>query len=122
MDENIQMMKHSVALSETIHEAVEHLQQLLSHGEFKNTMYMAEDVVKGFAAIQKSLELLKEDVDLTDVDSAMQSIQEALGSLVAAYEQNHFAKIRESVQFILAPRVSVWKRELEKAFKPYLVS
>ncbi len=121
MEKHIDVMKHSVELSETILEALQHIQKLLSEGKFAETMYLFEDVVLAFSTLQQSVTTINEKLENHEIDATAKKVQETLELVVSAYEENSHSELQE-IAHTLFLQVKKWYEELEKTFKLYIVS
>lgn len=122
MEKQIGIMKQSLELSETILEGLQHIQKLLGEGKFEQTIYLYEDVLLAFSAIEKSVEPLKDELNSETFNSATTNLKYIMELVVDHYEEKNYAKVQEVMQFTLVPQFKKVKQELELAFKPYLQS
>ncbi|MBM7096854.1 hypothetical protein JSY36_14050 [Bacillus sp. H-16] len=122
MDKYIDVMKQSVTLTGTIIEGLQHIQKELGEGKLQDTVFLFEDVVAGFLAVENSLMPVKEELEMKSVEENLTSLKNSLELVVTAYEAKDIAKVQELMQFTLVPQVKKLKEELEDMFQPYVTS
>lgn len=122
MEKHIEVMKQSVELSETILEGLQHIQKLLSEGKHEQSVFMFEDVLQGFATIERTIAPAVKELYNESIPAKQAEFSQAADLVVTAYEEKNYAKVQEVLQFTLVPRFKKLKAELEQAFNPYIVS
>ena len=122
MEKYIEVMKQSLDLSGTILEGLQHIQNLLGEVKIDETMALFEDVISAFAVVERSIEPVKEELHDHDLEEKVKSVKGALEHVVSAYEVKNYGKVQEVMQFTFVPQFKKLKDELERAFRPYLIS
>ena len=122
MEKYIEVMKQSLDLSGTILEGLQHIQKLLGEGKIDETMALFEDVISAFAVVERSIEPVKEELHDHELEDKVKSVKGALEHVVSAYEVKNHGKVQEVMQFTFVPQFKKLKDELERAFRPYLIS
>lgn len=122
MDKYIDVMKQSLTLTGTIIEGLQHIQKELGEGKLQETVFLFEDVVAGFLAVENSLMPVKEELEMKSVEDKLTSLKNTLELVVTAYEAKDQAKVQELMQFTIVPQFKELKEELEETFQPYVTS
>lgn len=115
-------MKMSRELSKTMIEGIQHINSLINKGEFEQTIFLFEDVLIAFSAIEQSIEPFKGKLEGHSVEAELESLKKVLELTVASYEKRNYSRVQEIVQFSLEPHFKKLHIRLEDAFKPYLLS
>ncbi len=122
MEKHIEVMKISQELVETMLEGLEHIKSSISSGKFEQTIFLFEDVLIAFSAIEQSIEPFKGKLEGHSVEADLESLKKVLELTVASYEEKNYSRVQEIVQFSLGPQFKKLRSGLEEAFKPYLLS
>ncbi|WP_188206706.1 hypothetical protein [Alkalibacillus aidingensis] len=116
MDQQTQILKQSIDLSQTMLQGLEHIQALLNDGKFEETMYLFEDVVRAHLSVSKSL-INKKEIDVSKINEKSQNIQDSFDKVVKAYETNDKGSVQQILQFTLIPKVKEWHEELDEVYE-----
>lgn len=116
MEEYVEVMRRSVELAETCMEGLYHIRARIQEGMFEETMYLFEDIVYGYCQIAEFLPAL--DSFLTDdrLGVITCEIEEALHSMLTAYEYCDINKAAYIVNNQLISGFQLWSRELMTLF------
>jgi uncharacterized protein (UPF0297 family) len=123
MEKDLDVMKQSIELSETVLEGLTHVQKKLNETKYPEAMQMMNDVVGGFASIENSVGPVFADMNDTElVKVHISKVAESLERVVTSLEDHSYGTVQEILQFMLIPNVKKLKAEMETLFEPYLVS
>ncbi|WP_078429896.1 hypothetical protein [Alkalihalobacterium alkalinitrilicum] len=122
MEKYIDVMKKSLELSETILEGLEHIQKLLSEGNYEQSILLMEDVLVAYTTIGRSIEPVKHEFDNETIGHLQNGLKKTIELVVNAYESKSCVKVHEIIQFSLLPQFKKFKHELEQNFHSYIVS
>ncbi|SEO59360.1 YheC/D like ATP-grasp [Amphibacillus marinus] len=104
---NLQQIKQVINITNTVIDAVEHLQKQLKAKDFKNSVVIFSSIVEGF----KSLEPILKSLD-NNVLSYNKKINKAILLIAKSLEQYNFTKSIEVIQFNLSPNLKKIKNLL----------
>lgn len=97
MEKQIEIMKQTKELLQTVHEGLEHIQQLIKDGQFEVSVNLFNDSVQAYSMIETAIiglpgEMLSEDArNLTD------KVRKAMELVVTAYETKSYGKVQEVI-------------------------
>lgn len=115
-------MEQSVELVNTMVEGTGHLQLLLNEGRFEQGIMLFEDIMKAYAAIERSIAPVIEEVEGEETSSQLGKVRESLELVLTHFEKKEFGRAKEVVQFNMLPQLKKVEVECSKAFSKYLVS
>lgn len=116
----IDVIKQSLALSDTGLESLEHIKLQYKEGKFAETFYLFNDVVNAFSTIERSVQDLLPLLPENQIQVLMDRLRSALEHVVAAYEQERLSQAREVMQFNLMPTYKEWRLELHRVLDQYI--
>ncbi|WP_404454400.1 hypothetical protein LG329_05560 [Virgibacillus necropolis] len=122
MEKQIEVMKQSAELLDTVYEGLQHMQQLLKEGKFEETIPLFGDIVYAFSTIENSVSELPDEILSDDSKALTTKVRNALDHVVGSYESKEYGKVQEVLQFTLMPSYRKWMEELDEAFRSFLVS
>ncbi len=119
MEKYLDIMKSSTDLAETISEGLQHFQKLFGEGRFEQSLFLFEDILEAYSAIERSVNSIIEAKNPENLKASLKSVNHALSIVVDTYEDKKYMKVQEVLQFTLIPQFNRLKAE---AFSPYLLS
>ncbi|OLO38106.1 hypothetical protein BTR23_11970 [Alkalihalophilus pseudofirmus] len=122
MEKYIDVMKKSLELSETILEGLEHVQKLLSEGNYEQSILLMEEVLVAYTTIERSIKPVNQEFDNETIGHLQNGLKKTIELVVNAYESKSYVKVNEIIQFSLLPQLNKFKHELEQNFHTYIVS
>jgi len=122
MSKQMEMMKQSMELLQTMEQALNHVHRKLKEGECEATYPIFGDVIESYSSIENAVNQLPKEWLLLKNTDLSKKLRRAFDRTVGYYESDHYAKIIEVMQFTLIPSFNRWKRALDREFGRYLVS
>jgi hypothetical protein len=122
MEKYRDVMEQSVELVNTMVEGTGHLQLLLNEGRFEQGIILFEDIMKAYAAIERSITPVVEEVEGEAISAQLGKVRESLELVLTHFEKKEFGRVKEVVQFNLLPQLKKVEAECSTAFSKYLVS
>ena len=122
MNKYIDVMKRTTELAETCLKGLEHVKSKLNEGEFDSTMMMFHDSANAFYQMHKSIQPVLKELPDNELESLSASLRDTIELDVSTYEQGDRGKVLEILQFTLLPQYKKWQAELNRCFRPYLLS
>lgn len=111
-----------INLSNTMLEGLQHIAQRMEEGQLKETLFLFEDVMEGFASIQTSIGLLLEPDRQAELEYSSRGLRDSMERLARAYEEGSQEKARLEVQSSLLAAYYKWQDQLQSSLKQYLES
>jgi hypothetical protein len=122
MEKQIDVMKRTLELSETMGEALEHIKNQVNEGKAESTIQLANDTMTAFASIVQGMRGFLNELPPNQVEEYTDKLLKGFDVLITAYEQHQDGKILEVLQFNVLPAYKKWNGELVQYLQPYLVS
>lgn len=123
MEKNLEVMKQSLVLSETVLEGLTHLLKQLGEHKHSEAILLMNDVMMGIVSIENSVQPIFEKIaDSVAVQEHLEQLHESMDNVVTALEQQSYETVEEHLQRSLIPQFEQVKNELETIFGPYLMS
>ncbi|KMJ56044.1 hypothetical protein AB685_24070 [Bacillus sp. LL01] len=116
------IMVQVIDLTSTMIEGTTHMQVLLKEGKFEQSIILFEDVMKAYAAVERSVAPVLVELEQEDVQGQLVKVRESLELVVSAFEKKEFAHSKELLQFGLIPALKKTEAQFTNAFSTYLVS
>ncbi|MDV2886277.1 hypothetical protein RYX45_13895 [Alkalihalophilus pseudofirmus] len=122
MEKYRDVMEQSVELVNTMVEGTSHLQLLLNEGRFEQGIILFEDIMKAYAAIERSVTPVVEEVEGDEITGQLGKVRESMELVLTHFEKKEFGRVKEVVQFNLLPQLKKVEVDCSTAFSKYLVS
>ena len=118
MDEQRQIMNRALELSETISQAVVHMEKQLAELRYEEAMGLLEDAVTGVESIRSSLMPLMDQFGENRFHALTRDLMEKIGKYLDLYKAKEHEKMKEQLTGGVAPAFRAWKEELETMTGP----
>ncbi|ADC49184.1 hypothetical protein BpOF4_05610 [Alkalihalophilus pseudofirmus OF4] len=122
MEKYRDVMEQSLDLVKTMVEGTHHLQLLLNEGRFEQGIILFEDIMKAYAAIERSIAPVVEEVEGEEICVQLGKVRESLELVLTHFEKKEFGRVKEVVQFNLLLQLKKVEADSSTAFSKYLVS
>jgi hypothetical protein len=122
MEKQINVMKRTLELSETMGEALEYIKAQVNEGQVESTIQLANDTMAAFASIVQSIRGFLDELPPNQIEAHTDMLVKGFDVLTTAYEQRQNGKALEVLQFNVLPAYKKWNSELVQYLQPYVVS
>ncbi|WP_078594311.1 hypothetical protein [Evansella clarkii] len=123
MEEQIEVMRQSLGLIDTVLEGLTHIVKQLEEGLTSEAVQLISDINLASASLENSLSGLLTELDSTGLTlNQMEEVKLSLEQVTFLFEGQNFDQVRVQIQDKLIPRVDNLNDLLKKVFQPFLVS
>jgi len=122
VNEQVEVMKKIMELTDTMEEGMEHIKEKLNQRAPGKAVKMLLDTTTAFTHIEEALEPMLEELPENSIQEKTDKLRSALAVMVSEYEKSKGLRGREILQFSLEPAFKNWRAELEEVLKPYTLS
>ncbi|UNC91723.1 hypothetical protein [Candidatus Contubernalis alkaliaceticus] len=122
MNDQIEVMKQIVELTDTMEEGLEHVKGQLDQRSPEKAIQLLFDTTNAFTHIEKAVQPILSEIPENNIQEKTDKLRSALSAMVGEYEGNSGLKGREILQFILEPAFKNWRFELKEVLMPYTLS
>ena len=122
MNEQVEVMKQIMELTDTMEEGMKHIKEKLNQRAPEKAIKMLLDTTTAFTHIEQALEPMLEELPVNNIPEKTDKLRSALAVMVSEYEKSKGLRGREILQFTLEPAFNNWRAELEEVLKPYTLS
>lgn len=122
MPDSYAMVSDILDLSDSVLQAMEHLQSRLAEGHLEDSSYLLEDLRDAVTSIENATELLMPqlgDNQISDYTSELQRMVDEMGD---TYEQRQIEKAKVDMQWVLIPAARKWRDELGRCLTSFKAS
>jgi hypothetical protein len=117
-----EVIRQTLDLAETGQDCIAHLPQPLEIGDFELALRLYQDFIQSYVQMNESLDLLKNEYDISRLDSSAAELQEALIRVLAFLEKQDYQEARVSIENQLHPSYIQWKEQLIAILQPNIMS
>ena len=101
---------------------IEYIRIGFAQGRFEEMLPMLQDVTQAFISIQQALSSGKAGTTSRFLNDHTLKIQNGLTQLVSAYEMMDWDQARKAMEYEVIPGFLQWKEEIERHYRPIVVS
>jgi len=117
-----EVMRQSLELSETMLNGIEHIRWKLAAGHFEEMLSLLQDVTEALVSIQEGGQQVAGEMKTGNPNDNMERLLSALDELVSAYESKDWEQALKAMENQVVPGFIAWKEELERCYRPAVVS
>ncbi|NLW92074.1 MAG: hypothetical protein GXY34_10825 [Syntrophomonadaceae bacterium] len=122
MPDSYAMVADILDLSDSVIQAMQHLQMRLLEGHLEDSSYLLEDLKDAVISIQNATELLMPQLGDNQIDVFTVQLQNLVENMTRNYEQRLIEKAKTDMQWQLIPLAQKWRDELERCLTAYKAS
>lgn len=122
MENNIDVIRKSVELSDTVIDGLQHIQSLLFRGMNTEAIHLFEDVLYAYITIERSIRQILENLAIQNPVKSITSIKVTIDIIISSFEQNRYEDVDSVIESELIPQFKNLKKEFEFTFYSYLNS
>lgn len=122
MSDNFEVIQKSLDLAATMQCGIEYIRTGFAQGRVEEMLPMLQDVTKAFISIQQALAGRKAGMTSRFLNDHTLKIQNGLTQLVSAYEMMDWDQARKAMEYEVIPGFLQWKEEIERHYRPAVVS
>ena len=119
MNDQVEVMKKIMELTDTMEEGLAHVRNLLSERDPEKALPVLTDSAHAFANVEAALQPILHELPDNNIQERSDMFRRALKTMVSEYENNEGLRAQELLQFFLEPAFRNWKVELDNTLKPY---
>lgn len=106
-------------LSDTIKQALEHINILLDELKLEESFVLLQDVTEGIFSIEKALYPITVQLPVrNDFPATLQNLHDSLKSLITAYENKNLADFKTVLGNVVIPNYCAWHQQVEELLSP----
>jgi len=122
MSDNFEVIQKSLDLAATMQCGIEYIRTGFAQGRFEEMLPMLQDVTQAFISIQQALSNRREGMTSRFFNNHTLKIQDGLNQLVSAYEMMDWDQANKAMEYEVVPGFIQWKEEIERHYRPVVVS
>ncbi len=122
MADSVEIVNDILELTDTVIEALDHLNKRLLEGHLEESRYLLEDVKDAIASIQNAAELFIPHLGDNQVISLTEEFNEKMEEMTATYEMKQLEKAKVDMQWIVMPLAAKWREELSRCLVAFRIS
>lgn len=122
MEQQLEVMRRILELSETCIEGLEHIRTRLYEGYMQEILYLVEDVLYAFCQIDFTLKVLKLLPEIEEITDVTVEVENALSDLLYEYEQQDINAVIVRLNHELLPTFRLWNQKMYLFFNPHILS
>lgn len=122
MPDSYAMVADILDLSDSVIQAMEHLQARLAEGHLEDSVYLLEDLKDAVVSIQNATELLMPQLGDNRIDDFTIQLQRLVEEMADTYEQRRIEKAKIDMQWVLIPLAVKWRDELDRCLTAFKAS
>ncbi len=122
MPDSYEMVADILDLSDSVIQAMEHLQARLLEGHLEDSVYLLEDLKDAVTSIQNATELLMPQLDDNRIEDFTAELSRMVEEMSSTYEQRRLEKAKIDMQWVLIPVAKKWRDELGRCLTAFKVS
>ncbi|MGE5391341.1 MAG: hypothetical protein ACM3PE_09795 [Deltaproteobacteria bacterium] len=122
MPDSYAMVADILDLSDSVIQAMEHLQVRLTEGHLEDSSYLLEDLKDAVTSIQNATELLMPHLGENMINDLTLELQGVVEEMTATYEQRRIEKAKVDMQWLMLPLAKKWRDELGRCLTAFKAS
>ena len=122
MPDSYAMVADILDLSDSIIQAMEHLQARLAEGHLEDSSYLLEDLKDAVNSIQSATELLMPHLGDNMINDLTLELQGVVAEMSATYEERRIEKAKVDMQWLMLPLAKKWRDELGRCLTAFKAS
>lgn len=122
MPDSYAMVSDILDLSDSVIQAMEHLQARLAEGHLEDSSYLLEDLKDAVISIQNATELLMPHLGDNQINNITTELQHMVEEMGSTYEQRRVEKAKVDMQWVLIPLARKWRDELGRCLTAFKAS
>lgn len=122
MPDSYAMVADILDLSDSVIQAMEHLQVRLIEGHLEDSAYLLEDLKDAVISIQNATELLMPQLGDNQINDFTIQLQDQVEDMTLTYEQKRIEKAKVDMQWQLIPLARKWRDELGRCLSNFKAS
>ena len=119
MNDQVEVMKKIMELTDTMEEGLAHVRNMLSERAPEKALPVLTDSAHAFTSVEAALQPILHELPDNNIQERSDMFCRALKAMVSEYENNKGLRAQELLQFFLEPAFRNWQAELEDTLKPY---
>lgn len=122
VEKYLEVIQNIFPLLSTIEEGFYHVKKQLSELRYEEAFILLQDIMIGIASVESAIESMKSELPESDIAIFAEILKRTMSNIVSSYEQKREINLEKQVGEDILPVFKMWKRELEKTLKPYIIS
>ncbi len=122
MPDSYAMVADILDLSDSVIQAMEHLQARLAEGHLEDSSYLLEDLKDAVTSIQNATELLMPQLGENRINDFTLELQGVVAEMSATYEERRIEKAKVDMQWLMLPLAKKWRDELGRCLTAFKAS
>ncbi|WP_184310954.1 hypothetical protein [Anaerosolibacter carboniphilus] len=122
MEKYTEVMRNAVDLSDTIHEALQYINEQLEIGNHSEVLGLLKDTSDAVIAIENSIIPILKQFSTEIILKGIDEFKVVLEQMEILYQGNNLTALKEVLSIKGIPLYIQWRSEMYKAFYPYIVS
>ncbi|MEN6390251.1 MAG: hypothetical protein ABFD04_07505 [Syntrophomonas sp.] len=122
MDNDIEVIRQSLDLSNTIGEGLEYIKLRFEGGHFEETLILFQDVIQALISIQKAVQPIAANLSSNQLEPLIANINYSLEDVIAEFEKGNWSMTTGIIEQTLLPAYYKWQEELERCFVSHIAS
>ena len=122
MNDNFEVIQKSLDLAATMQSGIEYIRTGFAQGRFEEMLPMLQDVTQAFISIRQALSSRREGMTSRLLNDRTLKIQNGLNQLVSAYEMMDWDQASKAMEYEVVPGFMQWRQEIERYYRPAVVS
>jgi len=122
MDKYREVIERILELLDTMKAGLDYIQLKLSELKYEEALIVIKDIVDALDSIYNSIQPMESQLPENNLVAFTASIKYNLDNVIKSYEQGKEAYVAEQIEKGILPSFLVWKGELERVLRPYIIS
>lgn len=122
MPDSYAMVADILDLSDSVIQAMEHLQERLIDGHLEDSSYLLEDLKDAVISIQNATELLMPHLGDNQINEFTIQLKGLVKDMTLTYQQRMIEKAKLDMQWQLIPLACKWRDELGRCLTAFKAS
>jgi len=122
MDRYREVIERILELLDTMKEGLDYVQVQLTELKYEEALVVIKDIVDALDSIYNSIQPMESQLPENNLVAFTASIKYNLDNVIKSYEQGKEAYVSEQIEKGIVPSFLVWKKEIERVLRPYVIS
>ncbi|WP_353893741.1 hypothetical protein PRVXH_000502 [Proteinivorax hydrogeniformans] len=116
-----EVLKQVFDLSGTLQEALVSVNVMLEDGQIQDAVTVTDDIKAALESIDDSLEPVLEELQARNLSNITTELKEQVTKAKVDLAMDNSDKLKEDLKNEIFPKYIVWKEEVDKVLKPYVM-